>query len=556
MTATSKPRIAITVGDPAGIGPEIAARAAADPRVTAVCEPLLYGPPPGASFPPRRTQRRSRPIGDTSRSSRAVDDVRSGAADAMATAPINKEAWRLAGLPWSGHTDLLAHLTGTADVAMMFYSDALRVVLATIHIPLADVPRALTQASLETTIALTAAALPRFGFPAPRIAVAGLNPHAGEHGLFGQEEIVTLSPAIAASRSRGIEVSGPYPADTLFVRAHRGEFDAVVACYHDQGLIPVKLLAFGHAVNVTLGLPIVRTSVDHGTAFDIAGRGVADPESMIAAVLLAARLSEAVRLNPADPVEAGPHDESPRTISHTCWVVVSSFSRASEQTVRVRVPRPSCVDRAVVSGFSRTVTMKEQTEREKAQANIAENRKAFHDFHLLETFEAGIMLLGTEAKAIREGRVNLRDSFARVEDGEVYLYNVNISPYSHRGYADHEPLRRRKLLLHRDEIRKLIGKTVEKGMTLVPVRMYFKNGRVKVAVSLAKGKKDYDKRETIKRREIDRETRVCRQRAAEPLECRDEGRGRRCAGAARGGHRPRVCRRARGACRWRTRTST
>ena len=152
--------------------------------------------------------------------------------------------------------------------------------------------------------------------------------------------------------------------------------------------------------------------------------------------------------------------------------------------------------------------MKEQTEREKAQANIAENRKAFHDFHLLETFEAGLVLLGTEVKAIREGRVNLRDSFARVEGAEVYLYNVNISSYSHRGYADHEPLRRRKLLLHRDEIRKLIGKTVEKGMTLVPVRMYFKKGRVKVAVSLAKGKKDYDKRETLKRREVDRETRA------------------------------------------------
>jgi SsrA-binding protein len=162
---------------------------------------------------------------------------------------------------------------------------------------------------------------------------------------------------------------------------------------------------------------------------------------------------------------------------------------------------------SLISARVLNVTMKEQTEREKAQENIAENRKAFHDFHLLETFEAGIMLLGTEAKAIREGRVNLRDSFARVENGEVFLYNVNISPYSHRGYADHEPLRRRKLLLHRDEIRKLIGKTVEKGMTLVPVRMYFKNGRVKVGVSLAKGKKDYDKRETIKRREIDRETR-------------------------------------------------
>ena len=152
--------------------------------------------------------------------------------------------------------------------------------------------------------------------------------------------------------------------------------------------------------------------------------------------------------------------------------------------------------------------MADKTEREKAQTSIAENRKAFHDFHLLESFEAGIVLLGTEVKAIREGRVNLRDSFARLEDGEVYLYNVNISPYSHRGYADHEPLRRRKLLLHREEIRKLIGKTIEKGMTLVPVRLYFKNGRVKVAVSLAKGKKDYDKRETIKRREVDRETRA------------------------------------------------
>jgi SsrA-binding protein len=148
------------------------------------------------------------------------------------------------------------------------------------------------------------------------------------------------------------------------------------------------------------------------------------------------------------------------------------------------------------------------TDREKAQSSIAENRKAFHDFHLFESFEAGIALLGTEVKAIREGRVNLRDSFARVEGGEVFLYNVNISSYSHRGYADHEPLRRRKLLLHRQEIRKLIGKTVEKGMTLVPVRLYFKNGRVKVAVSLAKGKKDYDKRETVKRREADRETRA------------------------------------------------
>jgi SsrA-binding protein len=149
-----------------------------------------------------------------------------------------------------------------------------------------------------------------------------------------------------------------------------------------------------------------------------------------------------------------------------------------------------------------------KTERELAQQNIAENRKAFHDYLIVDTYEAGVVLQGTEVKAIREGNVNLRDSFGRVEDGEVWIYNVHISPYSHRGYSDHEPTRRRKLLLHRQEIRKLIGKTVERGMTLVPTRMYFKDGRVKIAISLAKGKKAHDKRETIKRREADRETRA------------------------------------------------
>ena len=148
------------------------------------------------------------------------------------------------------------------------------------------------------------------------------------------------------------------------------------------------------------------------------------------------------------------------------------------------------------------------TERESARENIAENRKAMHDYHLLETFEAGIALQGTEVKSIREGRVNLRDSYARVEGGEVFLYNVHVSPYGNRGYVDHEPTRRRKLLLHKQEIRKLIGKTVEKGMTLVPTRMYFKNGRIKVAISLAKGKQLHDKRETVKRREAERETRA------------------------------------------------
>ncbi len=148
------------------------------------------------------------------------------------------------------------------------------------------------------------------------------------------------------------------------------------------------------------------------------------------------------------------------------------------------------------------------TERSRGERPIAENRKAFHDYHILDTFEAGIVLVGTEVKAIREGLVNLRDSYGRVEAGEVFVYNIHISPYSHRGYADHEPTRRRKLLLHKSEIRKLVGKTVERGMTLVPVRMHFKNGRVKLAIALAKGKRTYDKRERIRRRETERETRA------------------------------------------------
>jgi SsrA-binding protein len=150
----------------------------------------------------------------------------------------------------------------------------------------------------------------------------------------------------------------------------------------------------------------------------------------------------------------------------------------------------------------------DKTDREKAQRIVADNRKARHDYHILETYEAGVVLVGTEVKAIREGRVNLRDSFARVDDGEIFVFNVHISPYSHRGYAQHDPLRRRKLLLHRSEIRKLVGKTVEKGMTLVPLRMYFRDGRVKLAIGLAKGKRDYDRRETIRRRETEREARA------------------------------------------------
>jgi 4-hydroxythreonine-4-phosphate dehydrogenase len=287
----SKPRIAITVGDPAGIGPEIAARAAADPSILDICDPVIYAPPAGTRFEPGVLS------ADAGRAAydlivRAVADAQDGSVQAIATAPLNKEALHLAGLPWTGHTDLLAHLTGAERVAMMFYADALRVVIATVHIALADVPTTLTRTLMESTILLTARELPRFGIRTPRMAVAGLNPHAGEHGLFGCEEEHIIAPAVDAARARGVNVSGPFPADTIFVRAARGEFDVVIACYHDQGLIPVKLLAFGHAVNVTLGLPIIRTSVDHGTAFDIAGRGIADPGSMIAAVRLAAKLAQ------------------------------------------------------------------------------------------------------------------------------------------------------------------------------------------------------------------------------------------------------------------------
>ena len=283
-------RVAITVGDPAGIGPEIARKAADDPRVRAACEPVLYGPPADAAFAAGvLSAEAGRAAYDAICA--AVRDAQAGRVAAIATAPVNKLAFSRAGLPWKGHTDLLAHLTGTPRVAMMFWSEPLKVVLETIHVPLGDVPRLLTREELGAVIALTARELPRFGIATPRIGVAGLNPHAGENGLLGGEEEATMKPAIADARAAGLDVQGPLPGDTIFVRASRGEFDAVIACYHDQGLIPVKLLAFGQAVNVTLGLPIIRTSVDHGTAFDIAGKGVADPSSMITATLLAARLA-------------------------------------------------------------------------------------------------------------------------------------------------------------------------------------------------------------------------------------------------------------------------
>lgn len=298
MTPKSRaglPRVAITVGDPAGIGPEIAIAAAESREVRAVCEPVLYGPHTPSALEAYPAGTVSAAAGQAAYDAivDAVRDAQAGRVQAIATGPVHKEAFAACGLPWKGHTDLLGHLTGSERVAMMFHSEPLRVVLATVHVALAEVPRLLTQALVEDIVTLTAKSLPAFGYAAPRIGLAGLNPHAGEHGLMGQEDDAVLRPAVAACRARGIDVTGPFPGDTVFLKATRGAFDVVVACYHDQGLIPVKLLAFGQSVNVTLGLPIIRTSVDHGTAFDIARTGTADASSMVSAITLAARLATA-----------------------------------------------------------------------------------------------------------------------------------------------------------------------------------------------------------------------------------------------------------------------
>lgn len=294
-TRPDPPRIALTVGDPAGIGPEIVAAAAAAGDVRAVCEPVVFGPTPEEARRRFALGRVSAEAGQAAFDSlvAAVRAAERGEVDAIATGPVSKAAFAAAGLPWKGHTDLLGHLTGAPLVAMMFYSEPLRVVLATVHVALREVPDLLTTAGLLALLRLTSESLPAFGYPVPRIAVAGLNPHAGEHGLMGNEDDEVIVPAVAAARAEGLHVEGPIPGDTVFLRAVRGEFDVVVATYHDQGLIPVKLLAFGASVNVTLGLPIIRTSVDHGTAFDIAGRGVADASSMRSATVLAARLVRA-----------------------------------------------------------------------------------------------------------------------------------------------------------------------------------------------------------------------------------------------------------------------
>lgn len=217
----------------------------------------------------------------------AIDDAQAGHIRAIVTAPLNKQSMHEAGIDYPGHTEILAERSGTRDFAMLLANDELRVLLVTIHVALADVMARITTDAELTAMRLADRACRQMGITRPRVAVAGLNPHAGEGGKFGREDIDVIEPAIRRARGEGIDASGPWPGDTVFMRARRGEFDIVVAQYHDQGLIPVKYLGLDQGVNVTVGLPFVRTSVDHGTAFDIAGKGVADQTSLIAAFELA-----------------------------------------------------------------------------------------------------------------------------------------------------------------------------------------------------------------------------------------------------------------------------
>ncbi len=326
MGKAKRPRIAVTMGDPAGVGPEIVVQALRFPEVVSVCRPVVYGdagilrraavvlgqavevaedgePGPGrivvrplSSLSPdevpfgRISEAGSRAMADYIRE--AARDALAGRADGVVTCPITKEGLKLAGVPFPGHTEFLADLCGGADVVMMLAGDRLRVALVTIHVALRKALELLSLPVIVRTIRITHDFFRKYmGTDAPRIAVAGVNPHAGEGGLFGDEEETIVAPAVAACRKEGIDASGPYPPDTLFFRAYRGEFDVVVAMTHDQGLIPLKLVHFEDGVNVTMGLPVIRTSVDHGTAYDIAGKGIAVPRSLLAAIRLAAAMA-------------------------------------------------------------------------------------------------------------------------------------------------------------------------------------------------------------------------------------------------------------------------
>ncbi len=325
--SSSLPVIGITMGDPVGVGPEIIAKAFAERELFSWCRPVVYGDPallqreidtlglsltiskdasasaPGtmgiidlSALEPGRVVY-GKPTVESGKAMAqyiiaAVEAVQTGSIDAIVTAPINKESLHQAGYTFPGHTEMLADLTGTPDVVMMLAGDKLRVVLVTIHCALADVPKRLSTDGIVKTLSITYRSLQNyFGLPSPRIAVAALNPHAGEGGLFGNEEKDLIIPAMQLAEKEGIPAAGPYPPDTVFYQAARGHFDAVVCMYHDQGLIPLKLLHFEDGVNVTLGLPIIRTSVDHGTAYDIAGQGRANPASLLAAVKTASEMA-------------------------------------------------------------------------------------------------------------------------------------------------------------------------------------------------------------------------------------------------------------------------
>ena len=318
--------LAITLGDPAGIGPEIVGKLFLEelpaPALVVGDETILARAldivAPGLAIQrlarpedlqPRRDAVPLIQVGslpadlpygrEDARAGRAAADyietavklAMAGAVRAVVTAPINKAALKLAGVPFPGHTEMLAHLAGGADVAMLLANDELAVLLVSIHVSLADAIRAVTLENELRAIRQADAACRQLGIAKPRVAVAGLNPHAGEGGLFGAEDATVIAPAIAAARAEGIDASGPWPGDTVFLQARQGRFDIVVAQYHDQGLIPVKYLGLEEGVNVTVGLPFVRTSPDHGTAFDIAGTGRADPASLRAAVRRAVKLT-------------------------------------------------------------------------------------------------------------------------------------------------------------------------------------------------------------------------------------------------------------------------
>jgi 4-hydroxythreonine-4-phosphate dehydrogenase len=325
----SKPIVAITIGDPAGVGPEVVVKALAREEVWDCCCPLVVGDAgvmakaldlvgaalafhviaeaSDANFDPAapdlidlgNVDAESLELGQVSAAAgrasvdyieKAVELAQAGRVDAIATGPINKAALKAAGIPFIGHTELLAALTGEERVTTMLATPGLRVVHVTRHVPLAQVSNHITRENVLETTRLTDVGLKQMGIAAPRLAVAALNPHGGDDGLMGREELDAIGPAVEAARAEGIDAQGPIPADSVFFRAIRGEFDAVIAMYHDQGHIPIKTHGFERSVTVTLGLPIVRTSVDHGTAFDIAWQGVAHEESMVEAICLAAQL--------------------------------------------------------------------------------------------------------------------------------------------------------------------------------------------------------------------------------------------------------------------------